>query len=378
MSDAQPHSRPQRRDPPGAFPGAWTLVTVRGVPLRLHASVLVIGALVGWGMLGYFEARVGADVGRAGVLALSAAGVVLFIASILAHELAHTLTSLDRGIGVRGVTLFLLGGVTESTREARRARDEFVIVGSGPLTSLVLGALCGLGATATSGSAIAFLLGYLGWLNVALGVFNLVPGYPLDGGRLLRSILWGVTGRRHLATRWSARVGQAFAVALMAYGLWEFSRSSGGLGGIWYVLIGFFLLRGATDAHRRARVQERFAASTARSVMGSVPPTLPADLPLRVAVERVAERPSLLWPVGDPLVGGLTLARIDDVPAAEWDVVTAGRIAVPAERVSVDVDVPASVVLERLAESPDHMLIVTDQGRPVGLVTASLVSHLAT
>jgi len=377
MSDAHTPSRP-RRDVPGLFPGAWTVATVRGVPLRLHRSVLVIAALIAWSMLTYFEPRVGDEVGRVGVLLLTAAGAVLFVLSILAHELAHMLTSLDRGIGVRSVTLFLLGGVTESIREASRARDELVIVGSGPLTSLVLGALFGLGATATEGSAVAFLLGYLGWINIALGVFNLVPGYPLDGGRLLRAMLWAATGRRHLATRWSARVGQAFAVVLMAYGLWQFSASGGGFTGVWYVLIGFFLLRGASDAHRRARSQERAAAVTARALMGTVPPTLPADMPLREAVERVAERPSLLWPVGDPLVGGLTLARIDDVPASEWDVVVTGRVAAAAADVTIDADAPAAEVLERLAQAPDQMLIVTEHGRPVGLVTASLVSHLAT
>ena len=375
MSDAQPDD--PRRQPPGMFSGAWTLARVRGVPLRLHGSVLIIAGLVGWGMVGSFERLLGGS-SRVAALAAALVGVVLFVASILAHELAHTLTSLNRGIPVRGVTLFLLGGVTESTREARSARDEFVIVGSGPLTSLVLGAVFGLGATFTAGNAVvAGVLGYLGWLNVALGVFNLVPGYPLDGGRLLRSILWGATKRRHLATRWSARVGQVFAVALMGLGVWEFTQSAGGFSGLWYVLIGFFLFRGATEAHGRARLTERVAAQTARSVMGSLPPVLDPELPLRAAVQRVAERPSLVWPVGDPLVGGITLADIDRVPDVEWDVVTVGRVAVPAEVVGVDAGTPMDAVLERLGQVPGQMLVVTDQGRPVGLVTASLVSHLA-
>jgi Zn-dependent protease len=311
------------------------------------------------------------------VLVSSAAATLLFFGSILAHELGHALASLDRGIPVSGITLFLLGGVTESTREPTSAKDEFVIVGIGPFISFVLAALFGLIATAAvSLRPVAVVAGVLGWLNLALAIFNVLPGYPLDGGRMLRSILWGVTGRPHLATRWAARVGQLFALALGLYGLWRFvGPDRGSLGGVWELFLAWFLFRGATDAYHRAQVRERLANQTVRQAMGSVPAMLPPDLPVSQAIQRVQERPSLLWPVGAPLVGILTLPQIDAVPGHDWPTTTVEQIALPLEGRTVSADNPMDATLEALSAAPERMLVVTEDGRAVGLLTPSLISE---
>jgi len=389
MTHIEPSPQRPRPQQVGSFPNAWTLFSVRGIPVRLDRTWLLIAALVAFMFFSSFRAALPAHELPL-VLALSAAGAVLFFASILAHELGHALTSLDRDIPVLSITLFALGGVTESTREARRARDEFVIVGIGPFISLVLAAAFGLAATvAEPFPTLALLLGYLGWINVMLAVFNIVPGYPLDGGRLLRSILWGLTGKAHASTRWAARVGQVFAGTLILFGLGGFllGRDHGFpgligalldlLGGLWSVLIGFFLFRGATASYQRAAVRERLERRSVRDVMGSVPPPIPPSASLGDALERVQQRPSLLWPVGDPVLGGVLLSQIDAVPSDAWESTRVADVAHDVSLVTVDVEQSLDDAIDKMAAAPQNMVIVVDHGRPVGLLTPSLVSDLA-
>lgn len=375
----QPEPQPPRAR--GFMGGARTLFHVRGIPVRMDASLLLMAGLVMFVVYGQLIRPTGGPLlGESTAVVVAAAGAyaVLFFASILAHEFGHAFTSLDRGIPVLGITLFALGGVTESAREADRARDEFVIVGIGPFISLVLSAAFGLLYVVVEPfQAPAAVFGYLGWTNLLLAVFNLVPGYPLDGGRLLRSILWAITKRPHRATRWAARVGQVFALSLIVIGIAGFLDVRVlPIGGLWEVLIGFFLLRGATDAHRRARLRERLSQRTVRQLMGRVPPTLPANLPVGGAVEHVSSRPSLLWPVGSPLIGGITLAQLDRVPSEAWATTTVGQVAFGLDRITIDADAPVDEALNRIAEAPGNMLLVMSGSAPVGLLTPSLVAHV--
>ncbi len=377
MTDTSTTARSNRPAGAGAFPHAWTVARVRGVPIRIDRSWLLIAGFLTYLFFGRL-AIVLRESPTPVVVAAAVAAVLLFFASVLAHELGHTLTSLDRGIPVLTITLFAMGGVTESTREARSARDEFVIVGIGPFISLVLGAAFGLVAAALEGTVVPrAVAGYLAWANIGLAIFNIVPGYPLDGGRLLRAVLWGATGQPHKATRWAARVGQVFAALVIGIGILLFVDSGGrGLGGLWEVLIGFFLLRGATDSHRRARTRERVGRRTVADVMGSVPAPLSPTASLAEAIVRVQERPSLLWPVGDPVSAVLRLAQLDAVPADRWAATTVGEVAGPADAVTVEATTPLDDALERMASAPGTMLLVVRDGRAVGLLTPSLAGPL--
>lgn len=370
-----PVERPPARRAPAdaAFPGARTVVHLRGIPVRVDLSWILIAGLVLVNFATRFSSLLG-DLGWPVVAGAATAAALLFFASLLAHEMGHAFTSLDRGIPVLSITLFLLGGVTQSTREARRARDEIVIVGIGPFISLVLAALFGLLYTPLAGiRPVAAVLGYLAWTNLLLAVFNVLPGYPLDGGRLLRAVLWALSGRPEAATRWAARVGQVFAGGLILVGIAGLAGRGPG-GGLWEILIGFFLLRGATDAHRRASLREQLEDRTARDIVGSAPPSIDPALPLDRALALVQERPSLLWPVGDPVRGGLTLARIDGVAADAWETTSALAAAYPLDEIALPADAPLRDALERLAAAPERMLLVVDDGRVVGLLTPSLVA----
>ena len=347
---------------------------IGGVAVRADVSILILLGLAGWVFYQRFSLLLEPGAGAL-VLLAAALGAVGVVGSVLVHELGHAFVSLARDVPVRGITLFALGGVTESTREARSARDEFAIVGVGPFASLVLAALLGLAYVPFQSSAlVGGLLGLLAWTNLLLAAFNLVPGYPLDGGRLLRSLLWMASGRPHAATRWAARVGQVFAAALIGLGALGLLGLYGRFG-LWEALIGFFLLRGATASHRAAAWQERREGRTALDLAGTVPPVVPGDLPLSEAVELVQQRPSLLWPVGEPLQGAVTLRRFDAVPTERWSSVPVSAIAAPLRDVTVAHDAPAPDVVQALRDGPERMLLVTRDGRAVGLLTPSLIAE---
>ena len=386
MTDVEPSQQPARAQPVGSFPNARTLFRVRGIPVRVDWSFFLMAAFVAFQLYEVFtQSRDGGPLTPA---LLAAVGTVLFFASILAHELGHALTSLDRDIPVLSITLFALGGVTESTREATRARDEFVIVGIGPFISFVLAAAFGILATlAASVPLVALPAGILAYVNLILAIFNIVPGYPLDGGRLLRSLLWGLTKDPHKSTRWAARVGQAFAALLVFVGLYRFTGLDYSWApgivrtvlealpdGLFSLLIGVFLFQGATASYKRATMREQINRMTIRDVMGSVPPPLDGAWPLSRALEVVQQRPSLLWPVGDPVTGTLVLEQIDAIPSDRWGTTTVQEVAASGASTTVAVDAALDSAVELMIQAPHNMVVVTEAGRPVGLLTPSLVS----
>ena len=389
MTDLEPSPQPARAQPVGSFPNAWTLFRVRGIPVRMSWTWLLMAAFITYQLYEGFSQSSTLDATPLLPLLLAVTGALLFFASILAHELGHALTSLDRNIPVLSITLFALGGVTESTREADRARDEFVIVGIGPFISFVLAAAFGILWTVSTAPAVVALAGVLAFGNLVLAVFNIVPGYPLDGGRLLRSILWQATGDPHKSTRWAARVGQGFAVVFMAATLvglagGNFSWAPAVVrtvlqylsGGLFSLLIGVFLFQGATAAYKRAALREQINHATIRDVMGSVPPALDPSWSLARALQVMQERPSLLWPVGDPVTATLVLEQIDDVSSDRWGATTVRELATPAEGVTMDVDAPLDQAVECMIQASHNMVIVTEAGRAIGLLTPSLISDI--
>jgi Zn-dependent protease len=231
---------------------------------------------------------------------VSLVAAMLFFASILAHELAHAVVAISRGLGVESITLFLFGGVATIEREPDSAKDEFVIAIAGPVMSLLLGgafllvaALTGgiarisggsLGQTLAQLSPISTMMLWLGPINVILAVFNMVPGFPLDGGRVLRSVLWALTRRYRRATQWASTVGQAigwifvFAGLGMVLGLQLPFLGSGVLNGLWLGFIGWFLRNAAVQSQQQALVNEMLTNVPVSSLMQQNVRAVPADL----------------------------------------------------------------------------------------------------
>jgi Zn-dependent protease len=379
-----------RAGPVGYLGARWTLLRIRGVPLLVGPSLLLLIGLFTVFLAGQLTPRAAFVDAPVAAWLTAALTTILFVVSIFAHEVGHAVASLDRGVEVRSITLFLLGGVTESVGEPASARDEIVIVGIGPLISLVLAASCGvLVAVLPDFSVLELIAGYLAWLNAAMAIFNLVPGYPLDGGRLLRAVLWMVTSSRDLATRLAARIGQAFAALLLVGAVLSVTgmpdlrvpivgpvvRLAAELG-LWGGLIGLFLLRSSVDAHGAARRREQLSRRRVRDLMGAVPPTLPSGALLADVDDRLQQRPSVLWPVGRPLIGGMTLEDLNGVPRERWTETTVDAIV---ERdVFIAEDAPMDEAVERMIRARGQMLIAVRDGEPVGLLTPRVVVDAVT
>jgi Zn-dependent protease len=238
------------------FRRAVHVLTLDGIQVRFDPGLLVIVLLVGW----TFQQRLSLRFALPVALGLAAVATVLLIASILAHELGHAIAARRRGARVAGITLFALGGVTQMDRHGRTPREALAVAALGPWVSLTLAACFGLTATLAeqwlrgeSAAAIGIVAGLLGWINLGLAVFNLLPGAPLDGGRMLHAVLWRLTRDRRTATLITSGLGQLLGSVLIIGGFWLGLRATELLfTGLWSLVIGIFLVVAASAERRRA------------------------------------------------------------------------------------------------------------------------------
>ena len=231
--------------------------TIAGIPVRIAPSWFFIATFISWSLAtGYFPSNYpGHPTAMYGLMGLAAA--LLLFTCVLLHELGHALTARRFGVRVLGMTLFLFGGVASIANDPKRPVVEFLIAIAGPAVSAVLAAGCFIASNvlaATHGSPliVVAVLQYLAAINTALILFNLLPGFPLDGGRVLRALLWGITGNLRLATRIASTIGSALGLALLGMGIWSIVRGAG-FHGLWYVLLGLYLREAAAASNRAAR-----------------------------------------------------------------------------------------------------------------------------
>ena len=261
---------------------------------------------------------------------------MLFFGSVLVHELAHALVAQARGIRVQDITLFLFGGATRARVESRGPGDEFLIALVGPLTSGLLAALfgiiAGLGGDSLS-TPLAGTLGYLAWTNLLLAGFNLVPGFPLDGGRLLRSAIWKATGSLTRATRVASVSGQGVGWLLVAAGV-AFLLAGDLAGGIWFAFIGWFLVQAARSSYQELQLQQLLRGVEAEDVMAGNLLRIPPELSLQDAVDDYFMRyDHSAFPVDEQgrTIGLLTLRGVRRVPREQWSTRGSGLYG-PARR----------------------------------------------
>jgi Zn-dependent protease len=258
--------------------GGLRLGTLAGIEIRIHYTWLFAFVLIAWSLAqGYFPIS-NAGLGGGTYWILGIASALLLFGSVLVHELGHSLLAGARGLHVDSITLFIFGGVSSITKEASTARDEFLIAVVGPVTSLVLAGLFWLlGQLLPPASAVAAVTSYLAFTNLLLAGFNIVPGFPLDGGRVLRSILWGATGNLPRATRIASYVGQAVAFGMIGWGV---SRLLGGdvFGGLWTAFIGWFLNSGAEASRQQQTVRAVLDGVLVTAVMDTSAPVAEPSL----------------------------------------------------------------------------------------------------
>ena len=361
----------------------FRLGRIGGVRIGVNWSVLVIFGLIAFGLAAERFPATHPGYGVAAYVAAGLATAVVFFASLLAHELAHALVARRNGIEVEGITLWLFGGVARLQGEASSPGAELRIAGVGPLVSVALGVIflliaSGLGAFDGGGLA-AVAVAWLGGINIALAVFNVIPAAPLDGGRLLRAALWRLTGNRLRATVYATLSGRVFGWLLIAFGLlWFLTR--GVFGGLWLALIGWFLIGAATMEGQQAVVRERLAGVSARDVMTPEPETVPDSMSVDTFLEDylTRHRHSAYPVVGDAgeIAGLVTLNRIREVAVEERPRTLLRDVASPmSEVVRATPDDPVTDLLPRLSALPERRCLVFSEGRLVGIVSLSDVTR---
>jgi Zn-dependent protease/CBS domain-containing protein len=351
---------------------SWRIGRVAGVDIRIDASWGLIALLVGYTFYVVLSSRF--DTAVTATLVFAAAAMTLvFFASVLIHELAHSLVAKRRGVTVRGITLFLFGGATHADLETKQPKDELVISAVGPLTSLALAAVFWLVAQIPGRDLLAYAAGYLGWINLALALFNLVPGFPLDGGRILRSLVWRATGDIYRATRVAARGGRLVGMIMIAIGAFELIFLGALVNGLWLMAIGWFLSQAAMASFTHLQLKMVLDDVPASTLMTRDLVDMPSGITVQSAVDDFFMRHNYnAFPVqgesGD--TGLVTMKTVRGLPPERWRSTTVEEIMEPlSEMCTVGPSRPVGEVVDKLMKGEVGRVVVVEDGEVVGLIT---------
>jgi Zn-dependent protease/CBS domain-containing protein len=364
------------------FRNSVKLFDLFGFSIRIDASWLVIAALIVWSLsAGYFP-QVAPDLSQAAYFGLAMVAMLGLFASLILHELAHSLVARRYGLGIGGITLFLFGGVAELSEEPKSAGSEFWIAVAGPAMSVGLAGLFALAAMAAGGvSLVALLLGYLAMINLVLAIFNMLPAFPLDGGRVLRAWLWHRSGDMLDATRRASSAGTVLAFALMGLGLFS-ALSGGGIGGVWLVLIGFFVLNASQGTYQRMVQQDSLKGRRVAELMTPNPWTASPGMSLADIANHVMVPHAVSFvPVveGGRVVGYVDTQLMGTIAREEWPRQVAGSVMAPLDPDGIVTPrMTAEEALNRLAQGPQRKLVVLEGQKLRGILSLrDLMGHIA-
>jgi Zn-dependent protease/predicted transcriptional regulator len=352
------------------------LLTLFGMPINVDLSWIFLAVLVVWSLSSTYSQDY-ADLSTLTLIAMGIAGALGLFASIIVHEVAHSLVARSQSMPMGGITLFLFGGVAEMRDEAPSARAEFLMAIAGPVTSLVIGGVC-LGLQSLLGEdllgrPVSGVLGFLGSINLVLVVFNLIPAFPLDGGRVLRSILWKWKGNLRWATRISSRIGSGFGLAIIFLGFLGVLGGQAVVGGIWFILIGFFVRSAAQGSYQQLLIRKALEGEDLRRFMTSDPITVPAGISIRDFVEDYVYRYHFkMFPVVDDgeLRGCISTKQVKEVPKEAWTGETVGDILQPcSSENTVDVSEDPMRALALMHQTGTSRLMIVDHGALVGILS---------
>jgi Zn-dependent protease/predicted transcriptional regulator len=354
-----------------------------GIEVGLHYSWLLIAVLIVASLSAQFHlTNTGWSEGL--VLAMAILTALLFFVSLLLHELSHSVFARSHGIPVREITLFALGGVSQLEKEPATASVEFRMAAAGPLTSAIIGLIC-LFVQRFAGppsTPLHAMVSWLGYINLALAGFNLIPGYPLDGGRILRAILWWKTGDMDRATRLAAKVGQVVGLLFIVWGILRFSAGAG-FGGLWISFIGWFLLQAAGESYLRAGLEHAFEGVTASDVMMNDCPALEGTENIEHFVHnellRTGRRCFVILRNGE-IAGLVTPHEIKEIDRARWPYTVLSDVMRPLEDLhTIPPETPLKNTLEIMGREDLNQLPVVKNGRLAGVVSrAHILDYLRT
>jgi Zn-dependent protease/predicted transcriptional regulator len=362
-----------------------TLFRLLGFEVRVDPSWLVLALLASWtlavGMFPYYYP----GLEKAVYWWMGVIGAAGLFFSILFHEFCHSLVARKFGLPMRGITLFIFGGVAEMDDEPPSPKAEFFMAAAGPISSLALGVLFFALASPMRGSpntiAVYGVLSYLATINWILAAFNLVPAFPLDGGRLLRAALWHWKKDLQRATRISTWIGMGFGIFLMLYGALDFLRGNI-IGGLWMFMIGMFLRSSAESSYQQIVFRKALEGETVAHFMNTRPVTAPSSISIRELVEEYIYRYHFkMFPVmeGEKLLGCITTRRIREIPRGEWDQkIVSDLIDRCSSENSITSETGALQAFLHMNRTKNSRLMVVKNGRLVGIISLKdILGYLA-
>jgi len=360
------------------MPGSLHLGKIAGIDIYVNFSWLIIFVFLTWSLATGWFPQLYPTWSSSTYWIVSIIATLLLFLSVLLHELAHSLVARARGLSVKNITLFIFGGVSNIEQEPTSPGVEFQMAVVGPVVSLLIGVVAYLLQLPLRGSnsPLQGILFYLGVTNILLGIFNLIPGFPLDGGRVLRSIVWKINGSLRRATQVTTIIGQIIAYLFILWGILLFFNGNL-LNGIWIGFIGWFLLSSAQAANSQVMLQSMFRGVTVSDVMNTTPNTVPANISLQRLVDEYFLPQGLhsaLVMQGDQLAGLITLSDIRHVPREQWSQVPVGHAMIPLERLHVvQPQQNLNDVLPLMAGRDVNQLPVVQNGALVGILSRDAI-----
>ncbi len=356
------------------MPGSFRIFRIAGIDINIHISWLIILVFLTFSLAtGWFPITYPGSSTATYYLLGFIASILLFV-SVLLHELAHSFVARSRGLQVKSIVLFIFGGVSNIEQEPQTPGIEFSMAFVGPLVSLLIGVVCyGLWLLVRgTHSLIVPILSYLALMNIILGIFNLIPGFPLDGGRVLRSIIWKATGNFQTATNITTFVGQAFAYLIILWGILLFFAGNA-FNGLIIIFTGWFLLTSAQSARSQSVLDTAFRGVTVNQIMDTNVLTVPANISLQKLVDEYflpRGLRSAFVMQGDQLAGLITLSDIRHVPRDQWPQTPVGYAMIPLERLhTITPQQNVKDVLPLMTGKDVNQLAVVQDGRLVGVLT---------
>jgi len=349
---------------------------INGIPIFLHPSWFLIFALIAYSFVSEFDA-LHLDIPTPQLWGLGLMTSALFFGSLVFHEMAHSVIAKHYKIPVVSITLFVFGGVARIARDPARAIEEFNIAVAGPISSYLLAAGFWLVARQAGSNAIlAALAGSLAWINFSLASFNLIPGFPLDGGRIFRAIVWGVTKDYSRSTRIAARGGQVVAYGLIAAGVatavGNYAPLGGTISGMWLAFIGWFILNAARQSHAQADARGALEGLRVADIMTPDLPTIGREISLEDYAREMMRtgRRAHLVVAHEQLVGLMTAEALHSIPQQDWDVTSVQAVMLPKDKLHwAAPEEPALSLLDRMRTIGMQQMPVIAGGSVVGIVT---------
>ena len=358
---------------------------ISGIEIGLHYSWFVIAALIVFSLGEHFH-QVNPHWSMWEVWITALVTAALFFVTLLLHELGHSLVAQKRGLKVSAITLFALGGVSQTEDDASDAKTEFWVAIAGPITSLLIGFAClasavgfGWQRSAEPRTAVTAILVWLGYINIGLALFNMIPGFPLDGGRVLRSIIWGISKNADRSTRIAARVGQVVALLFILDGIWQFFHG-GGFGGLWIAFIGWFLMDAAKTSYKEVEAESALRDLHVSDIMSRECVVVNRGVSLQEFVDLyLLTTGQRCFAVEDHgrLIGLITLRDVSRIPRDRWAQVTVSEAMRPGKELrTVSPETPVLDALKIMVRNDINQLPVVENGSLQGTVSRSQIMQL--